>query len=81
MLTSANIIADVDQGDHKVIVLFGALKLCRAALKLLTARVQVDPRAVGEFAVGAGDHFLQQRLGFVVFMLLHGTQAGFVILQ
>ena len=59
MLASPNIIADVDQRDHKVIVLFGAFKLRCASLELLTAGVQVDARAVSEFAVGAGDDFLQ----------------------
>jgi hypothetical protein len=58
-----------------------SFELGSAALELLVAGVHVDPSAVREFAVRTRDYLLQKRFGLVVFVLLHGAQAGFVRLQ
>ena len=81
MLARTNIVADIHQRNRIIIMLFRSFKLGSATLHLLIARIQMDGGPVGKFSVRARHHLLQQRLRFVVFVLLHCAQPAFVGLQ
>jgi len=48
---------------------------------MLVADAEMDVGAVDQFSDWAGDYLLKMRLRLVEFVLLHGTQSGFVALQ
>ena len=53
----------------------------RAALELVIASLKVYVGAVCQLLARAGNYFLKVALGFIEFVLLHGPEAGFIVLH
>src|SRR6266581_4916005 len=82
MAASVVEISVVDQRDGEVIMFFWGLERPgRSFAELLRAGVQVNSSAIGEFPHATRAHLLQQGLGTLVFVLLHGLQTSLIVLH
>ena len=75
------ILTGIHQRNRVIKMLFLTFEGGGTAGKLLITGIEMHLRTVCQFLWSSGNNLLQERLGFLEFVFLHGLESGLIILH